>query len=266
MHALRHGALQHGLPRTGRGLSAAAPHTAPGIVFPGSGIFFWWQAGTLTALAQRLDLSRAQFAGASGGALTATLAGCGVTDTQRTLAVALRLCNEAGVLQRGPWALCGVWGAMVRTWLEEVLPEDAHRRCNGRVHIRLHRPLHGGSLVSEFSSRDDLISACLASVHVPLFMDGRLTSTFREQHFVDSDLATVQRGAGQLALPGGAPSVRISRGKDSRLRQKYNRASDFLRLGGVEEIREMVDWGEAHIETLDRANTLWPLDSLRLQV
>ncbi len=28
-----------------------------------------------------------------------------------------------------------VWGPMIRAWLEECLPADAHRRCSGRVTI-----------------------------------------------------------------------------------------------------------------------------------
>lgn len=34
-----------------------------------------------------------------------------------------------------PPPLKKVWGAVVRDWLEEILPDDAHERCTGRVHI-----------------------------------------------------------------------------------------------------------------------------------
>ena len=32
-----------------------------------------------------------------------------------------------------PGGLAGIWGSLVREWLDELLPEDAAERCNGRV-------------------------------------------------------------------------------------------------------------------------------------
>ena len=32
-----------------------------------------------------------------------------------------------------PLGLVGVWGALVREWLRELLPEDAAEQCKGRV-------------------------------------------------------------------------------------------------------------------------------------
>lgn len=254
----------HSLDRAARNMSSS--RGAPGLIFPGCGIFFWWQAGALEGLSKRLDLSAMRFSGASGGALTATLAACNVTDSEKSLDVALRLCYEAGVFERGTFGLRGIWGAMVRMWLHEVLPSDAAARCSNRVFIKLHRPLLGGSLVSEWTSRDDLIDACMASVHVPLFMDGALTASFRGASYVDSDLTRAlgfQRGALELALPDDAPSVKISRGRDKRLREKYSSTTDTLRLASPEGVREMIRWGEEHIDELDAANVLCPLNSAR---
>ena len=85
----------------------------PGIVFPGSGIHFWWQAGAVSALAARYDVRSLQFAGVSGGALAATMAACGGCDGAHALDVALRLVDESGALRRGPMGLVGIWGGMV---------------------------------------------------------------------------------------------------------------------------------------------------------
>ncbi len=245
------------------GKAAAA---RPRIIFPGCGIFFWHQAGVLSGLAKRLDLDKAQFAGASGGALTATLAGCGVTDRRHTLSVAEQLCDTAGVFERGPWGLRGIWGGIVKEWLERLLPTDAAEKCSERVHILVHRPFRGGRLVSEFESRDDLISACMASVHIPFFMDGRATWRFRGESHIDSDLFSMVRGSRALenALPAdGAPSFRVSQRRDERIRERYRKTGDFARLTSLEGVREMAEWGETHVDKLDDANVLWPLRSAR---
>ena len=44
-------------------------HERPRIVFPGGGIFFWWQAGAVKALQEFYDLDAYDFAGASAGSL-----------------------------------------------------------------------------------------------------------------------------------------------------------------------------------------------------
>ena len=66
-----------------------------GLVFPGGGIFFWWQAGAVSALSRRLDLAKVPSAGASAGALAATLAACDC-DMDTALESALRRSDGAG--------------------------------------------------------------------------------------------------------------------------------------------------------------------------
>ena len=113
------------------------------LVFPGGGIFFWWQAGAITSLSKRVDLATVPCCGASAGstprnsrrpapqtlrthaklqdpkrsgpvassacmcsgALAATLAACDV-DMDLALERALSLCDESGALDRGAWGLC----------------------------------------------------------------------------------------------------------------------------------------------------------------
>ena len=69
---------------------AASPETMPVIAFPGGGIYFYWQAGAVHYLQQHFDLSKARLVGASAGALTAALAGCGV-DMPYAAEVALKM-------------------------------------------------------------------------------------------------------------------------------------------------------------------------------
>lgn len=46
-------------------------------------------------------------------------------------------------------------------------------------------PSFGKSRVSEFADKNDLIRCNMASVHLPLFLDSKFTSMFRERPHID---------------------------------------------------------------------------------
>jgi hypothetical protein len=102
------------------------------IVFPGGGIFFYWQAGVVTYLREAgYDLSKFSMSGASAGALTATLAAADV-DFYDATKLALKLAGDGGVWDRRG-GLQGIWGPMIQTWLAELLPPDVLEKVEGRV-------------------------------------------------------------------------------------------------------------------------------------
>jgi hypothetical protein len=112
---------------------------------------------------QHYDLKQVDFVGASAGALAATLAATGV-NANESLDLALKLSEENGVFERG--GLKGVWGGLVRQWLDELLPDDAHDVCRDRVHLlslQLTLPRPRRRLISDFESKEDLIGACMSS-------------------------------------------------------------------------------------------------------
>ena len=79
------------------------------LVFPGGGIFFYWQAGTITYLREKgYDLSKVSLTGASAGALTATLTAANVNFEEAT-ELALSLAKDAEVWDR-TFGLYGIWG------------------------------------------------------------------------------------------------------------------------------------------------------------
>jgi hypothetical protein len=45
-----------------------------------------------------------------------------------------RLAQDNGVWER-PQGLMGIWGGMIRGWLDELLPADAADSCRGRVAV-----------------------------------------------------------------------------------------------------------------------------------
>jgi predicted acylesterase/phospholipase RssA len=162
----------------------AAPH----VVFPGGGIFFYWQAGAVTYLRENgydLGGGGVSFSGASAGALTATLTATGV-DFERATDLALHLAADAGVWDR-TGGLQGIWGPMIEQWLDELLPPNALDLVqDNRLSLLITDvPSFGKERVQEFHSRDDLIRCCRTSVHIPWFLDGKLYTKFREKRYID---------------------------------------------------------------------------------
>lgn len=84
-------------------------------------------------LAEHYDLTKVHMTGASGGSLAAVLAACGV-PADLVLRRAYELSVEYGVWER-PLGLTGVWGGLVERWLDELLPQNAHELCRGRVTV-----------------------------------------------------------------------------------------------------------------------------------
>lgn len=167
----------------------------------GGGIFFFWQLGTLQWLQRAGRLDHAHFVGYSAGALSATMAVCGV-DLQTAVDAAYETACRARVWDK-PLGLLGVWKrydgmytsedahakmythtsrlfhratfpthSMVREWLEELLPPDAAVRAHGRLYIvATHLPSLQPHVFANFTTREALIDALCASIHVPWLLD-----------------------------------------------------------------------------------------------
>lgn len=101
--------------------------SSPLLSFPGYGILFFHQLGILKYLENQFDLSACSFVGSSAGSSLSVFAANGV-DPQSALDLAHALCIKHGVFQR-PLGLMGVWGGIVREWLDILLPDDAADRC-----------------------------------------------------------------------------------------------------------------------------------------
>ncbi len=156
--------------------------------------------------------------GASAGSLIAACVNSGLSmDTVSNLCEDLMEdCRRHGTRGR--------LGILLEEFLQSALPEDAHVRCTGKTYVAVSSvessPGKGlgmlgslgnfgtptGQLVSDFSDRDDLIKALMTSCHIPLWMDGRLTSTFRGSMHMDGGVTNF------IPLPpdDGTPGVRIS--------------------------------------------------------
>lgn len=163
------------------GLQLSVPH----LVFPGGGIFFYWQAGVVTYLReQQYNLTATTCTGASAGSLTATLTATGV-DFHKATDLALQQCADYQIWERG---LQNLWGPLIAEWLDQLLPEDALEQVNGVVSVLITPvpQIFTKHKIDTFHSRDDLIAANLASVHLPWFMDGQpFYRKFRNRTYID---------------------------------------------------------------------------------
>jgi len=153
------------------------------IAFPGGGIYFYYQAGVVNFLRERYDLSTCTFSGASAGALTATLTAADV-DFYEATELALKLAKNAGVWDR-KGGLQGIWGPMIEEWLDALLPTSIDSLQDRITLLVTPVPSFGKIKMSRFENRKDLIQCNMASIHLPWFLDGKLTSNFRGSPFID---------------------------------------------------------------------------------
>lgn len=228
----------------------------PHLIFPGAGLFFYWQAGVVSYLRQSgYDLSKTTMSGASAGSITATLAATDVCFSNAT-DTALRLGREAGVWHR-PMGLMGVWGSLIEDWLDEILPKNAAELANGRITILLTTiPKLGKQRVSRFVDRDDLIRCNISSIHLPLFLDGKFASNYRG--FLHIDGSFLSTPADHLCGDSGeqtyesatvAPFLVFDFQHDPILK---GRKEDFVKLASEDGIRSLLDRGMEYAYGLEQ--------------
>jgi hypothetical protein len=159
--------------------------TTQHLIFPGGGVIFWWQAGVIQALKERFDLKNGDFSmyGASAGSISCVMAACNV-NMHDAMEANFNLPAKSDVFTRG---------RLVELWLQRILPHDCHTICSGKVNISITTitatcmPLHR-KVVNQFSSKQDLIDACLTSSHIPWLLDGKFSRSFRGDNCVDGYL------------------------------------------------------------------------------
>uniref|UniRef100_A0A224X3Q6 triacylglycerol lipase n=1 Tax=Megacormus gertschi TaxID=1843536 RepID=A0A224X3Q6_9SCOR len=125
-----------------------------------------------------------KIAGASGGSLAACALICSVPLGETTSDV-LRIALQARSRTLGPLHPGFDLNKILYDGLVRMLPEDAHLRCNGRLHVSVTRVKDFKNvLLSEFNSRDDLIQALLCSCFIP-FYSGIVPPKFCGVAYVD---------------------------------------------------------------------------------
>lgn len=162
------------------------------ISFAGCGFMCIYHAGVSAALKEYApQLVSNRIYGASAGAIAAAALICDVCISEATSAILQVICEaRAGFFQ----ALTPTFDllGLARDGMERILPEDAHIRCSGRLHLSLTRYDDGKNVtISNFSSKEDLIQAILCSCFIPVFC-GAHVPFFHGVRYIDGGFSDNQ--------------------------------------------------------------------------
>lgn len=203
--------------------------------------------GVLKYLEENFNLKNVEIIGVSAGALCAVLVASGVS-LDRAVKKAYDISLENDIWGR-PGGLAGIWGSLVRQWLEDLLPEDAHLSCNARVKIIATRvPSMRLEYLDSFDSRSDLIDACMASVHIPFFLDGNGTYAYRGKQYIDGSVWDFFSGSNSNLLTKDGKSCIIDYFMDDQL--EFSRL-DFIKISSYEAVLNLVRSGYSFAERMD---------------
>ena len=107
-------------------------------------------------------------------------------DFNRSIDFAIELADKAKLYDRKA-ELALVWGPLIREWLHEVIPDTIEQNAVAGLHVTITPafPIKHPKLVSNFENKEDVINAVMASVHVPLFLDGKPWTRYRGEIVLD---------------------------------------------------------------------------------
>lgn len=158
------------------------------LKFDGGGIFFWYQAGVCKYLQEAGFSSHSNLSvlGTSAGALSATLLICGC-DFDEAADIAISQCIDQNLFEK-PTGLMFRWGAIIEDWLQILLSQSFENEADEESQRKLERLIVTATSMGTllpwrekeqtflrgFHDKDDLINACMSSVHIPLFLDSKL--------------------------------------------------------------------------------------------
>ena len=163
----------------------AIPVTAPIVGFAGGGMYVSWILGVAAGMRQlNVPLDRCVFSGASAGAVVAALVASDV-DMHAAYDWFLNDPETAACFASFTGAAARV-RTVVTTLLTAMLPPDCVRRCNGRLYVLMYSVQRGLYFISDFASKADIISAVVASTHVPYFSDGQFAFNYRGEPHQDA--------------------------------------------------------------------------------
>jgi len=220
------------------------------LIFPGGGIFFYWQAGVINYLREKgypLSGDHVKFTGASAGALCATLTAAEV-DFEFATKLALQKSREEGIWDR-PLGLYGIWGPIIDTWMDEILPDDEEvlKSVNDKVNILVTKvPTFQVAKISQFESKRDLINCNMASVHIPLFLNGKFTTDFRKGAHIDGSFLSKPEDYNS----GGDRSLILDWQADPFLRDRN--LGDAVKALSEDGIWDLVDRGRKYAVKMEK--------------
>lgn len=231
---------------------------SPMIYFTGAGIYFWWQLGAAKYLLETYDhheLKKLPMLGASAGSITSAML-LTRADIDAAPRIAINLANEYDIFSKKNTGLACPWGKLLRTWLEQTLPDELILEDVENLRIAISPTLAPPKFVSGFQNKSDLVDAICASCHIPLLLDGRPFAYYRGEAVVDGSFwyfVTKNRWTG-LPLPPEAMSAEekkksifwIDYSDDEQFMQSVS--GNFLELITPDMMYDMMDLGYKYMK------------------
>ncbi|XP_040201754.1 patatin-like phospholipase domain-containing protein 2 [Rana temporaria] len=161
------------------------------LSFAGCGFLGVYHVGVSSCLQERapyLITEATKIYGASAGALNAAALVCQCCLAQCCSDV-MEVAKEARKRNLGPLHPSFNLVKILKDGLYRNLPENAHELASGKLCVSLTRVSDGENvLVSEFSSKEELIQALVCSAFVPIYC-GIIPPTFRGVRYVDGGIS-----------------------------------------------------------------------------
>lgn len=219
-------------------------------------MYFWWQAGASIYLQEKGDLKPdVKVQGGSAGSLTAAML---VTKSNFKDAATFAIMQARREnIWSNPKGLAGVWSDLTEEWLENIIPDTVNAESLSSLHITatpwsLRRP----KILNDFVDKSDVIDACMVSVHIPLFMDGKVSRKYKGKKYIDGCfLSYITKGIIRAPTPKGVS-------KDSIFTVSFHEDEDFMKkskgnsivsLITPERLYEMMDAGYEFMRRADEA-------------
>lgn len=228
------------------------------IEFAGGGIFFWWYAGAAIYLAEQSYLKDVPLIGTSAGAVAASMLALD-SPFHTAPEVAVRIGKAYGV-DKSRTGLVGVFGRIAKEFLEELTPPNPEETQLRRLNIvvtprRVHQ---GPEVLTGFYTKEDVINAVMASIHIPLIMNGELFAEYQQQKYIDGSFWTLIRSAGfawrmrNLEVGMERPGTLLLDYKhDSAFMQTFGKMS-IMKLVRPDDLHVMMDFGYDYVRRLDQ--------------
>ncbi|XP_054826814.1 patatin-like phospholipase domain-containing protein 2 isoform X2 [Eublepharis macularius] len=161
------------------------------ISFAGCGFLGVYHIGVASCLQEHapfLVANAKTIYGASAGALTATALVTGACLGEAGANI-IYVSKEARKRFLGPLHPSFNLVKIIRTCLYKTLPENGHELASGRLGISLTRVSDGENVIlSEFSSKEELIQACVCSTFIPVYC-GLIPPSLQGVRYVDGGIS-----------------------------------------------------------------------------
>ncbi|XP_061570766.1 patatin-like phospholipase domain containing 3 isoform X2 [Cololabis saira] len=161
------------------------------LSFAGCGFLGVYHIGVAACLLERAPFlveGASRLSGASAGALTAAVLASRACIAKCCEDV-VKVAKEARKRNLGPLHPTFNLVKVLRSGLDRDLPPDAHVQASGKLWVSLTRVSDGDNvLVSEFSSKEELIQALICSCFIPIYC-GLIPPPFRGVRYVDGGIS-----------------------------------------------------------------------------